>query len=146
MPALTGDQFSSQFSRQGSEPDVVEREILLPLVARVGELPGLTETWGEVNGWGGRLRLGFERGMNQGARDSSCAISRPSLTHAAPRHVDQGVVAGPDRGEPFRHDHPGDGRRGPGRVTRIVEARVQPLAAVTRASARSCQRAVRRAR
>ena len=69
LPALSGEQLSVQFGRQGSEPEVVEREILLPLVARVGELAGLKETWGEVNGASGRLTLEFERGTNHRVRE-----------------------------------------------------------------------------
>src|SRR5690606_7019508 len=57
LPALRGEQLFVSFARPGSEPEVVEREILLPLEARVGELPGLAETWGEVNGSSGRLML-----------------------------------------------------------------------------------------
>ncbi|HEX6994909.1 MAG TPA: efflux RND transporter permease subunit [Gammaproteobacteria bacterium] len=69
MPALRGEQLVVSFVRPGSEPEVVEREILLPLEARVGELPGLTETWGEVNGASGRLQLQFERGTNIRVRE-----------------------------------------------------------------------------
>ena len=69
LPALSGEQLSVQFSRQGSEPEVVEREILQPLVARVGELAGLKETWAQVNGFSGRLTLEFERGTNHRVRE-----------------------------------------------------------------------------
>src|SRR5262245_19368482 len=69
LPALSGEQLSVQFGRQGSEPEVVEREILLPLVARVGELAGLKETWGEVNGSRGTLRIELERGTNHRVRE-----------------------------------------------------------------------------
>src|SRR6185436_3353451 len=69
LPALSGEQLSVQFSRQGSEPEVVEREILEPLVARVCELAGLKETWGQVNGASGRLTLEFERGTNHRVRE-----------------------------------------------------------------------------
>src|SRR5262245_42172 len=69
LAALSGEQLSVQFSRQGFEPEVVEREILEPLVARVGELAGLKETWGQVNGSSGRLTLEFERGTNHRVRE-----------------------------------------------------------------------------
>jgi len=69
LPALSGESLAVQFGRQGSEPEVVEREILLPLVARVGELAGLKETWGEVNGSTGRLTLELERGTNHRVRE-----------------------------------------------------------------------------
>ena len=69
LPALSGEQLGVQFGRQGSEPEVVEREILLPLVARVGELAGLKETWGEVNGSRGSLTIELERGTNHRVRE-----------------------------------------------------------------------------
>ena len=69
LPALSGEQLSVQFRRPGSEPEVLEREILLPLVARVGELAGLKETSGEINGFSGRLTLEFERGTNHRVRE-----------------------------------------------------------------------------
>src|SRR5690606_12437400 len=68
-PALSGEELVVTFARPGSEPEVVEREILLPLEARAGELPGLAETWGEVNGANGRLMLEFERGTNIRVRE-----------------------------------------------------------------------------
>src|SRR5690606_27633000 len=61
MPALRGEQLVVSFARPGSEPAVVEREILLPLEARVGELPGRKDTWGAVNGASGRPTLPFAR-------------------------------------------------------------------------------------
>ena len=50
FPALAGDQLYISFFRPGSEPEVVEREILIPLEGRVSELPGMEESWGEVRG------------------------------------------------------------------------------------------------
>lgn len=45
IPSLSDDQLFVQISRPGSEPDVVEREILIPLEARIEELAGVAETW-----------------------------------------------------------------------------------------------------
>ena len=69
IPALSGEQLFVNFTRPGSDPEIVEREILLPLEARVGELSGLAETWGEVRGASGRLLLEFERGSNYRVRE-----------------------------------------------------------------------------
>jgi multidrug efflux pump subunit AcrB/ABC-type multidrug transport system ATPase subunit len=85
IPALRGDQLFVSFSRPGSEPDVVEREILLPLEARVGELPGLSETWGEINGGGGRLRLRFERGINVRVRELELSNIAAELARTQPQ-------------------------------------------------------------
>jgi multidrug efflux pump subunit AcrB/ABC-type multidrug transport system ATPase subunit len=85
MPPLSGDQLFIQFSRPGSEPDVVEREILLPLEARVGELSGLSETWGEINGGSGRLRLKFERGTNVRVRELELSNIAAELARTQPQ-------------------------------------------------------------
>jgi multidrug efflux pump subunit AcrB/ABC-type multidrug transport system ATPase subunit len=85
VPALTGDQLFVSFWRPGSEPDVVEREILLPLEARVGELSGLSETWGEINGGGGRLRLRFERGANVKVRELELTNIAAELARTQPQ-------------------------------------------------------------
>jgi len=85
LPALSGEQLAVQFGRQGSEPEVVEREILLPLVARVGALAGLKETWGEVNGARGRLTLEFERGTNHRVRELELRSIAAELQRTQPR-------------------------------------------------------------
>lgn len=85
IPALSGDQLFVSFSRPGSEPDVVEREILLPLEARIGELSGLAETWGEINGGSGRLRLRFERGTNVRVRELELSNIAAELARRQPQ-------------------------------------------------------------
>jgi multidrug efflux pump subunit AcrB/ABC-type multidrug transport system ATPase subunit len=60
LPDLEGDQLHVSFMRPNSEPEVVEREILLPLEARASELPGMAESWGEVRGSRGSFRVRFE--------------------------------------------------------------------------------------
>jgi multidrug efflux pump subunit AcrB/ABC-type multidrug transport system ATPase subunit len=84
LPALSGEQLVVAFGRQGSEPEVVEREILLPLEARVGELAGLKETWGEVNGSNGRLQLEFERGTNHRVRELELRSIAAELERSQP--------------------------------------------------------------
>jgi multidrug efflux pump subunit AcrB/ABC-type multidrug transport system ATPase subunit len=84
MPALTGEQLVVSFGRQGSEPEVVEREILMPLEARVGELAGLKETWGQVNGSNGRLELEFERGTNYRVRELELRSIAAELNRTQP--------------------------------------------------------------
>ena len=63
FPELSGDQLGVRFARPGSEPEVVEREILLPLERRVRELTGVIETWGEVRGASGSFGVRFEPGV-----------------------------------------------------------------------------------
>jgi multidrug efflux pump subunit AcrB/ABC-type multidrug transport system ATPase subunit len=64
FPALEGDRLFITFARPGSEPQVVERELLLPLQARVSALPLVSETWGQVQGSAGRFEVSFERGSD----------------------------------------------------------------------------------
>jgi multidrug efflux pump subunit AcrB/ABC-type multidrug transport system ATPase subunit len=85
IPTLTGDQLFVSFSRPGSEPDVVEREILLPLEARIGELSGLAETWAEINGGKGWLRLSFERGTNVRVRELELSNIAAELARTQPQ-------------------------------------------------------------
>jgi multidrug efflux pump subunit AcrB/ABC-type multidrug transport system ATPase subunit len=60
LPDLEGDQLYVSFTRPNSEPEVVEREILIPLEERASELPGMGESWGEVRGSRGSFTVRFE--------------------------------------------------------------------------------------
>ena len=62
FPVLQGNQLYVNFGRPGSEPEVLEREILLPLQAGVSTLPRVTETFGEIRGSSGRFEVSFEAG------------------------------------------------------------------------------------
>jgi multidrug efflux pump subunit AcrB/ABC-type multidrug transport system ATPase subunit len=62
FPSISGDQLYVTFLRPGSDPETMEREILLPLEARTRELPEVAETWGEIAGSFGRFRVRFEQG------------------------------------------------------------------------------------
>lgn len=85
FPALSGEQLFVTFTRPGSDPEVVEREILLPLEARAGELTGLAETWGEVRGDSGRFVLEFERGSNYRVRELELRSIAAELSRAQPQ-------------------------------------------------------------
>lgn len=60
IPNLEGETLSVRFSRTGSEASILEREILLPLEARVSEVSNVTETRGSIVGSGGSLHVSFE--------------------------------------------------------------------------------------
>ena len=64
FPDLEGDQLSVSFVRPNGEPELVEREILIPLEGRASELPGMKESWGEVRGSQGSFRVRFEPGTD----------------------------------------------------------------------------------
>lgn len=69
FPQVEGDTLTVSFLRPGSDPELVEREILLPLQARVSELPGVEETWGEINGASGTFRARFRPGADLDVRE-----------------------------------------------------------------------------
>ena len=85
LPPVEGEQLYVSFDRPGSEPEVVEREILLPLEARAGELPGVEESWGELRGSGGQLRLRFRPGSNLRVRELELRRLAAELVRAQPR-------------------------------------------------------------
>ena len=69
MPALQGDTLFVQFFRRGAEPEVVEREILLPLHAKASALPLVAESGGQVRGSGGNYWVRFESGGDMKVRE-----------------------------------------------------------------------------
>ncbi|KPL17430.1 MAG: hypothetical protein AMS26_00985 [Bacteroides sp. SM23_62] len=64
VPNLEGDKLYVNFNRPNSEPELVEREILIPLEAKASELPGMKESWGEVRGSDGSFTVSFEPGTD----------------------------------------------------------------------------------
>ncbi len=60
IPPIEGNRLTVSFLRPGSEPEIVEREILLPLAARASELPDVEETEGSIRGPGGTFTVRFE--------------------------------------------------------------------------------------
>ena len=85
FPALAGDRLFVTFSRPGSEPQVVEREILLPLQARVAALPGVSESWAEIRGSSGRYQVRFEPGADLKVRELELQRIAAALQRAQPR-------------------------------------------------------------
>jgi len=85
LPAMSGEQLFVRFQRPGSDPDTMEREILLPLERRAGELAGLEETWGEINGNQGSMTLQFEKHTNYKARELELRQIAAELTRTQPR-------------------------------------------------------------
>lgn len=85
FPALTGDSLYVSFFRPGSEPETIEREILMPLEARVRTLPRVAETWGEVSGAGGSFTVRFERGVDLKVRELEMRRIAADLARTQPR-------------------------------------------------------------
>jgi len=69
FPSLEGDTLFVNFYRPNSEQEVVERDILLPLHARVTALPDVAESRGEVRGPSGRYEVRFEPRTNMKVRE-----------------------------------------------------------------------------
>ena len=85
FPALTGDSLYVSFFRPGSEPETIEREILMPLEARVRTLPRVAETWGEVTGARGSFTVRFERGVDLKVRELEMRRIAADLARTQPR-------------------------------------------------------------
>ena len=85
FPALAGDRLFVSFGRPGSESQVIEREILLPLQARVAALPGVSESWGEIRGSTGRFQVRFEPGSDLKVRELELQRIAAALQRAQPR-------------------------------------------------------------
>ncbi|MCY3969922.1 MAG: efflux RND transporter permease subunit, partial [Acidobacteria bacterium] len=85
LPALTGDSLYVSFFRPGSEPETIEREILMPLEARVRTLPRVAETWGEVSGASGSFTVRFERGVDLKVRELEMRRIAADLARTQPR-------------------------------------------------------------
>ena len=69
LPPVSGEELFVSFSRPGSEPEVLEREILLPLEARAALLTDVEETWGEINGSTGTFEVKFRPGVDLQVRE-----------------------------------------------------------------------------
>jgi len=85
LPPVSGEQLYVSFSRPGSEPEVVEREILLPLQARAAELEGVEETWAEIKSSGGSFTVRFEPGTDLRVRELELRRLAVELVREQPR-------------------------------------------------------------
>ena len=64
LPTIAGDTIWVSFFRQGSTPEVIERDILIPLESRVRGLRGVSQTTGQIHGNSGSLTVTFHPGTN----------------------------------------------------------------------------------
>jgi multidrug efflux pump subunit AcrB/ABC-type multidrug transport system ATPase subunit len=89
IPPLQGNELHVAFARPGSDPEVVERELLTPLEARLGALVGVEESWGEIRGSSGSLRVRFEAGTDLKVRELELRSIAADLVRTQP----EGTVA-----------------------------------------------------
>ena len=85
MPPVAGNELFIQFSRPGSEPAVVEREMLLPLEARVSELAEVDETWATINDSSGTLGIRFAADVDLKVRELELRRVAAELVRTQPR-------------------------------------------------------------
>lgn len=93
IPDLEGDQLYVSFYRPNSEPEVVEREILIPLEERASELHGMAESWGEVSGSQGSFRVRFEPGSDIKIRQLEMQRMAVELARGQPQGTNISVNA-----------------------------------------------------
>jgi multidrug efflux pump subunit AcrB/ABC-type multidrug transport system ATPase subunit len=93
IPDLEGDELNVFFSRPNSDPEVVEREILIPLEERASELSGMAESWGEVSGSTGRFTVWFEPGSDIKIRQLEMQRLAVELTRGQPQGTSISVNA-----------------------------------------------------
>jgi len=68
LPPLEGNEIEIRFFRPGADPEVIEREIMMRLEARLSMLEGLRDSRGVIRGSSGSLHLRFERKTKIGLR------------------------------------------------------------------------------
>ena len=85
MPAIQGETLNVGFWRRGAEPEMIEREILLPLEARVSALPHVAETGGYIRGSAGRFWVRFDPGGDIKVRELELRRLAASIQREHPR-------------------------------------------------------------
>jgi multidrug efflux pump subunit AcrB/ABC-type multidrug transport system ATPase subunit len=92
FPTLSGDTVTVTFARPGSTPQVIEREILIPLQARVSALSRVSETRAEIRGPSGRLEIRFEPGIDLNVRILEMQRVAAELQRTQPRGTSVNVT------------------------------------------------------
>jgi multidrug efflux pump subunit AcrB/ABC-type multidrug transport system ATPase subunit len=85
LPAVEGESLYINFNRPGSEPEVVEREILLPIEARVRELSRIEETSAEIRGSRGDFAVRFAPRTDLKVRELELRRIASELAREQPR-------------------------------------------------------------
>ena len=93
LPSLQGNRIFVDIRRPGSDPEVIEREILLPLHARVSAMPHVSESWGEARGSFGQYQVRFESGADLKVRELELQRVAVALEREQPRGTKINVIA-----------------------------------------------------
>ena len=94
FPSLEGETLTVYFSRTGSSPDLLEREILNKLESRIGSVPDIRETTGQIQGSQGRLQIEFAPHTDMKIREYEVRRIGAKLQREQPRNsTNIGVAA-----------------------------------------------------
>ena len=91
IPRLVGSEIRVNFNRPGSQPDVIEREILLPLQAQVSTMSDVAETHGQIRGPSGNFTVRFEPGVDIKVREFELQRMVTELQRTQPQGTWLGV-------------------------------------------------------
>lgn len=87
LPSLEGETISVMFSRQNSSPELLEREILNKLESRIGSIPDVRETTGQIRGSQGNLQIEFKPGTDIKIREYEIRRIASRLQREQPRNT-----------------------------------------------------------
>ena len=86
FPALEGETLTVYFSRLNSAPEVIEREILNKLESRLGSIPDVRDTTGQIRGSQGSLRIEFDPNTDIKIREYEVRRIAARLQREQPRN------------------------------------------------------------
>lgn len=87
LPSLQGETLTVVFARQNSDPEFLEREILNKLESRIGSIPDVRETTGEIRGSQGRLQIEFAPNTDIKIREYEVRRIASRLAREQPRNT-----------------------------------------------------------
>ena len=87
FPALEGESLTVMFARPNSSSELLEREILNKLESRIGSIPDIKETVGEIRGSNGRLQIEFTPGTDIKVREYEVRRIASRLQREQPRNT-----------------------------------------------------------
>ena len=87
LPSLEGETITVTFSRQNSSPELLEREILNKLESRIGSVPDVRETTGQIRGSQGSLTIEFKPDTDIKIREYEIRRIASRLQREQPRNT-----------------------------------------------------------
>lgn len=87
LPSLQGPTLTVVFARQNSSPEFLEREILNKLESRIGSIPDIRETTGQIRGSQGTLEIEFDPATDIKIREYEVRRIASRLAREQPRNT-----------------------------------------------------------